>query len=346
MNQLNSINLAIIAGSASSEHDVSLRSAQTIIDALQASHISFTPLYLDKNNNLLLIESNNYENLSPSKSVVLKKHAMNEHFLYDSDGTIINKIDLVFPVLHGQYGEDGAIQGYLEILGIPYIGSSITASAIAMDKELTKIYLKSLGIPTVPHYILHRDASIPSYNTLSENLNSVVLFVKPARCGSSIGVSKVSNQEELTIALQEAFRHDGKLLIEPALNVRELEIAVLEDATSIQASSAGEIVCTQGFYDYTQKYDTSSSAKLYIPTQLNSEILQQIQNYAIKTHKALNCRHLSRVDFFLTGDNQIYVNEINTLPGFTSHSMYPLLWQHAGVSITDLVSRWIHSVLA
>ncbi|NIZ40987.1 D-alanine--D-alanine ligase [Entomospira entomophila] len=345
MNQPQQITLAIIAGSASSEHDISLRSAQSIVSTLKASHMPVVTLYLDKSNHLLLIESNDYRVLAPHTSVTFKKETTNQYSIYDTAGKKLHKIDLVFPVLHGQYGEDGAIQGYLEILGIPYIGSGITASAIAMDKELTKVYLESLGVPTVPHRIAYHDVTPPSYDALVKTMKSSIFFVKPARSGSSIGVSKVSDQSDLTIALQEAFQYDRKILIEPALTVRELEIAILEEKDAIQASLAGEIVCKQGFYDYTQKYDANSFAELYIPTQLDDATLHKIQNYAIKAHQGLHCRHLSRVDFFLTSDQQIYINEINTLPGFTSQSMYPLLWQHAGLSIADLVSKWIKSIL-
>lgn len=342
------LNIATIAGSASSEHNVSLASASNVYSILEELNYSVYPLYLDNHNQFLLIDQsiqNPYENTHLSQKVSLKKEGT-LLYLLDKNHQVITTIDLFFPLMHGQYGEDGTIQGYLNLLGRPYIGSNVAASSVAIDKELTKIILNSAGIPTVPHIILYKEHK----NTLSfldvvSALKQSVLFVKPAKTGSSIGVSKVMDMESWDKSLNLAFNFDEKILIEPALVAREIEIAILEDENEVKASVAGEIVCHEHFYDYQQKYSPSSTAKLIVPAYIKNEILSNIQNLAIQTHKRIGCKSLSRVDFFITENEQIYVNEINTLPGFTSKSMYALLWQASGIGLKALVEKLIHNCL-
>ena len=263
--------------------------------------------------------------------------------------SVIGEVDVVFPVLHGPYGEDGTIQGLLELAGVPYVGAGVLASAAGMDKEFTKKLLSAEGLPVGAHVVLR-----PSRSTLRpeerERLGLPV-FVKPARGGSSIGVSRVSSWDELPAAVAIARRHDPKVIVEAAVNGRELECGVLEmpDGT-VRASTLGEIRVAgvrgreDGFYDFTTKY-LDDAAELDVPAKVDDDIADAVRELAIRAFRAIDCQGLARVDFFLTDDGPV-INEINTMPGFTTISMFPRMWAATGVDYPTLLATMIDTALA
>jgi D-alanine-D-alanine ligase len=264
-------------------------------------------------------------------------------------GEVLASVDVVFPVLHGPYGEDGTIQGLLELAGVPYVGAGVFASAAGMDKEFTKKLLVAEGLPVGAHAVLR-----PSQSTLKpterERLGLPV-FVKPARGGSSIGVSRVASWQELPAAVADARRHDPKVLVEAAVAGRELECGVLEfpDGT-VQASTVGEIrvVGVRGredpFYDFATKY-LDDAAELDVPAKIDDNVSDAVRELAIRAFRAIDCRGLARVDFFLTEDGPV-INEVNTMPGFTTISMYPRMWAASGVDYPTLLATMVDTALA
>ncbi len=261
----------------------------------------------------------------------------------------LGAVDVVFPVLHGPYGEDGTIQGLLELAGLPYVGAGVLASAAGMDKEFTKKLLTAEGLPVGAHVVLR-----PSRSTLGpeerERLGLPV-FVKPARGGSSIGVSRVSRWDELPAAVAAARRHDPKVIIEAAVNGRELECGVLEmPGGTVQASMLGEIRVAgvrgreDGFYDFATKY-LDDAAELDVPAKVDDDIADTVRELAIRAFRAIDCQGLARVDFFLTDDGPV-INEINTMPGFTTISMFPRMWAASGVDYPTLLATMIDTALA
>ncbi len=264
-------------------------------------------------------------------------------------GEVLASVDVVFPVLHGPYGEDGTIQGLLELAGVPYVGAGVLASAAGMDKEFTKKLLAADGLPVGPHVVLR-----PSRPALSrdecERLG-LPAYVKPARGGSSIGVSRVSSWDELPTAVAEARRHDPKVIVEAAVNGRELECGVLEfpDGT-VQASTLGEIRVAgvrgreDAFYDFATKY-LDDAAELDVPAKVDDDVADAVRDLAIRAFHAIDCQGLARVDFFLTEEGPV-INEINTMPGFTTISMYPRMWAASGVDYPTLLGTMVETALA
>ncbi len=264
-------------------------------------------------------------------------------------GEVLASVDVVFPVLHGPYGEDGTIQGLLELAGVPYVGAGVLASAAGMDKEFTKKLLAADGLPVGPHAVLR-----PSRPALSldecERLG-LPAYVKPARGGSSIGVSRVSSWDELPAAVAEARRHDPKVIVEAAVNGRELECGVLEfpDGT-VRASTLGEIRVAgvrgreDAFYDFATKY-LDDAAELDVPAKVDDDVADAVRDLAIRAFHAIDCQGLARVDFFLTEEGPV-INEINTMPGFTTISMYPRMWAASGVDYPTLLATMVETALA
>ncbi|MGE2814216.1 D-alanine--D-alanine ligase family protein [Mycobacterium heidelbergense] len=264
-------------------------------------------------------------------------------------GEVLASVDVVFPVLHGPYGEDGTIQGLLELAGVPYVGAGVLSSSVGMDKEFTKKLLTAEGLPVGPHAVLRpAQAALPLDEC--ERLGLPV-FVKPARGGSSIGVSRVSSWDELPAAVANARRHDPKVIVEAAISGRELECGVLEmpDGT-VEASTLGEIRVAgvrgreDSFYDFATKY-LDDAAELDVPAKVDDEIADAIRELAIRAFKAIDCQGLARVDFFLTDDGPV-INEINTMPGFTTISMYPRMWAASGVDYPTLLATMVETALA
>jgi D-alanine-D-alanine ligase len=258
-------------------------------------------------------------------------------------------VDVVFPVLHGPYGEDGTIQGLLELAGVPYVGAGVFASAAGMDKEFTKKLLAADGLPIGDHVVLRARQETVQPDALRRL--GLPLFVKPARGGSSIGVSKVTEPDELESAIAEARKHDPKVLVEAAVHGRELECGVLEFPDgSIEASTVGEIRVEgvrgreDGFYDFATKY-LEDVAELDVPAKVDDDISDEVRQLAIRAFHAIDCQGLARVDFFLT-ENGPLVNEINTMPGFTTISMYPRMWAASGVDYPTLLATMVETALA
>jgi D-alanine-D-alanine ligase len=254
------------------------------------------------------------------------------------------KPDVILPILHGKNGEDGSVQGLAQLQHIPIVGCDMTASAICMDKLATKEILMTAGIHVAPYEVHRKGAAQPDFNHLSMNLG-VPMFVKPSRAGSSVGVSKVHSEEELVKALEEAHRHDDTVLIERGISGRELEVSALGIPPHHQVSGVGEIKPGDAFYSYDDKYASDSTSQVVIPADLTDAQRERIRTAAAKTFEILGCKGLSRVDFFLADDDTLYVNEINTLPGFTNISMYPKLWRQEGISYSELIERLINLAL-
>lgn len=298
-------------GGRSGEHEVSLRSARAIIDALDRERYEVLEYLIGKDGRW-------------SPRPILPEPGANPG------------IDVVFPVLHGTFGEDGTIQGLFEMAGLAYVGAGVFASAAAMDKVHCKRLLVEAGIPVVPYQVHER----PGGAARVESAFGYPVFVKPANLGSSVGISKAHSREEMEAAFAEAFLFDHKVLVEPAIAGRELECAVLGNGDP-RAATPCEILPSKEFYDYEDKY-LLDKARTVLPADLTAEQTATVQRLAVDAFRAVECTGLARVDFFLEhGSGRFYVNEINTLPGFTSISMYPKMWQHAGIGFVALVDRLI-----
>jgi D-alanine-D-alanine ligase len=252
-------------------------------------------------------------------------------------------LDVVFPILHGPYGEDGTVQGLLKLAGLPFVGAGVLASAVGMDKDVMKRLLRDAGLPICKFRAIKSHEKIPGFNEVTSELGCPV-FIKPANMGSSVGVSKVNDEKEYLTAVLQAFCFDAKILLEEFVPGRELECSVLGNEEPA-ASVVGEIKSTHEFYSYDAKYIDESGAVLEIPAKISEEISSRVRELAIKTFQAVECEGLGRVDFFLKENNEIIVNEINTMPGFTTTSMYPKLWEASGISYSQLIDRLIELAL-
>lgn len=347
------IKVAILFGGRSTEHSISLLSAQNVINALDKD--KFEPLligigkdgrwhYNADSIKLLHKDDPNKIALSPDQEAIIISQNADEHSVISlSDKTEITKIDVIFPVLHGTYGEDGSIQGLAKLANIACVGCNILGSAIGMDKDIMKRILRDSNI-NVAKWCTQR-ASEPrlKYEDVANELGTE-LFIKPANLGSSVGVSFVNNADDFDRALEEALKYDPKVIIEEKLSGREIECAVLGNDQP-QASLPGEVIPKNNFYSFENKYIDENGAALKIPADLNEEQIQTIQEYSLATYKLLECRGMARVDVFLTENNTIIVNEINTIPGFTNISMYPKLWEASGLAQKDLISKLIELAL-
>jgi D-alanine-D-alanine ligase len=247
-------------------------------------------------------------------------------------------VDVIFPILHGPFGEDGTLQGLLKLANIPFVGASVLGSAVGMDKDVMKRLLREAGILIGKFSTIKAD-NIPTYEKVIKNLGQP-FFIKPANMGSSIGVSKVKEKKDYQKAIQEAFNYDGKIILEENIVGREIECAVLGNDDPA-ASIPGEIIPSHDFYSYEAKYLDENGARLEIPAKLSNQLVKKIQLLAIKTFEVLSCEGMSRVDCFLRENGDILVNEINTIPGFTSISMYPKMWEASGISYPDLIDKLI-----
>lgn len=349
------MNLAVIIGGKSPEHAISLRSGYSVVQALDKSKYAITVIGIDKTGKWFLQDSQNFllnpnDNknitLAPSEIIVYLEHDGDETWLYNrSNNQKLTKIDVCFPVLHGAYGEDGIIQGLFKTVNIPFVGVDLLGSAVGMDKDVAKRLWRDAGIPIAAFEVIDLgNKSAVSYEALLEKLGSP-MFVKPANAGSSVGVHKVTNKEEFLAAVEDGFLYDRKLLVEEAIVGIEVECAVLGNENP-KASVIGAIVPTDKFYSYDAKYISSTGAKLMIPAEIPTEVSELVQSNAIKAFKCIGAEGLSRVDFFLKADHTIVINEINTLPGFTSISMYPKLWEASGLPYPALLDELISLALS
>lgn len=336
--------LAVIFGGKSEEHEVSVVSASHVIKNLNKKKYDIYPIYVDKENEWyeVLDEPKIYKIGEVPKDI----KAINNVFKY------LKNMDVAFPVMHGDYGEDGSIQGFLKMLNVPCVGCGILASSVCMDKVYTKALLRNAGINVTPDIYIryekgeffHVDdkfncnkVTIVDIDKFIESKLGYPVYVKPSNSGSSVGISKASNKDELNVSIYEAKKYDEKILIEKAIDAREIECAVLDDAVSV----LGEINSATEFYSYDSKYKNSKS-KTVIPATIDEGVGDNIRNIAKRAFNVVDGKGLARIDFFIDKKtNEIYLNEINTMPGFTEISMYPMLIQNIGITYTELLDKLI-----
>ena len=338
--QTKRLNVVILCGGRSAEHEVSIISARNILRGINRKKYSITLIHIDQHGQGFMLDEEALSHGGSEMIVLTKESActpltIDEKFFIQCKSAKI-AVDVVFPVLHGTYGEDGTMQGLLKMFNAPFVGPDVLGSAVGMDKDVSKRLLRDAGIPIVKFFVFHRkDKHKISFIKIKRSFG-VPFFVKPARLGSSIGISKVTTEKELMRALRESFRFDHKILIEEAIVGKEIEVAVLGNEHP-RASIAGEIIPTHDFYSYDAKYVDENGAYMAIPAHMPHSVMIKIQKMAIQTFETLCCEGMGRVDFFLTDKNEIFVNEINTIPGFTSISMYPKLWELSGITYTKLI---------
>lgn len=344
----------ILFGGNSSEYEVSCLSAAGVAKNIDLKKYNLLMVGIDKNNNWLFtkaslkkIENGEWVRDESNVNVTLSlNHKYPGLLVLDKKGYKSIDVDCIFPILHGHTGEDGSIQGVLQLSGIPYIGCGIQSSVMGFDKALTKEIVKTINVSQAKSYILYKDNSnqakrINDICNFFENIYP--LFVKPAREGSSVGISKVNNFDELSKAIELGFVYDSKLVIEESIIGREIEVAILGNENA-EASSIGEIITDDDFYSYDAKYKSDKS-KTRIISDLSNSKISNIKNIALRIYKVLECKDLARVDFFLKKDGEIVFNEINTMPGFTPISMYPKLWDSCGINYSELISKLIENVI-
>jgi D-alanine-D-alanine ligase len=346
------LRVAVLFGGRSSEHEISCISARSVIDAMDPSGIEVVPIGITREGAwhrldgppALPGEAGRMPEITAASgtSVELAGEAAARE-LVAADGSR-EPIDVVFPVLHGPFGEDGTVQGMLELAGVPYVGSGVLASAIGIDKDVQKRLFREMRLPVGPFHTVHERDRADDLEAVEAAAAAIgyPVFTKPTTLGSSVGVSRVEGPSELAPALDEAFRYAREALIEKAAEgARELECAVLGNDDPV-ASVAGEIV-PEGhpFYDYEAKYLDEHGARLVIPAELEPHVLDEIRRVSIAAFRAIKAAGMARVDFFLLPDGELWLNEVNTIPGFTSISMYPKLWEASGLPYRDLVQRLV-----
>ncbi|MST03962.1 MAG: D-alanine--D-alanine ligase [Candidatus Pacebacteria bacterium] len=330
------LKVSLLFGGKSVEHEVSILSAKNVFEAINKDKYDVSLIGIDKSGYWRFFTDAKILEQKSIKSIA-KNH---NGFLNPDCGKVLVNSDVVFPVLHGTYGEDGSVQGFLKLINKPFVGAGVLGSALGMDKEVQKRLLIQAEITTAK-FLTYQSSELSTinYHAITTNLD-LPFFIKPANSGSSVGASKVKNEPEFMPAIYEAFKYDNKILIEEFIDGREIECSVLGNSEPI-ASIPGEVVSNHEFYSYEAKYLDENGAVLKIPAKLNKITAKKIQELAIKTFKVLECSSMGRVDFFLKRDGQIFINEINTIPGFTSISMYPKLWEATGISYSELIDRLI-----
>ncbi|PJJ04713.1 D-alanine-D-alanine ligase [Streptomyces sp. 2333.5] len=366
--------VAVVFGGRSSEHAISVLTAGAVLRAIDRDKYDVLPIGITTDGRWALT-ADDPERMaiadrrlpsvaelaeSPEGSVVLPVDPTNREVVYTEPGAVpkaLGEVDVVFPVLHGPYGEDGTLQGLLELSGVPYVGSGVLASAVGQDKDYMKRVFTSFGLPVGPYEVIRPrewEQAAPNGEKGTAARKKIVdfaaehgwpLFVKPARAGSSIGITKVDDLGGLDEAIEEARRHDPKILVEALLRGREIECGVLEFADGPRASVPAEIppVSAHDFYDFEAKYIDSADG--IVPAPLSAEETAKVQELAVAAFEAASCEGLVRADFFLQDNGEFVINEINTLPGFTPISMYPRMWQESGVSYPELIDRLLQAAL-
>jgi D-alanine-D-alanine ligase len=347
------IKVGILFGGKSAEHEVSLQSAKNVYEAIDREKYQPVLIGIDKTGRWFLSEGSRFLlNVEDPGRISLNQSGEPVALVPESGGTISSlkgladsgAVDVVFPILHGPFGEDGTVQGLLRLAAIPFVGSGVLGSAVGMDKDVMKRLLRDAGIPVGKFLVLRSHEALPPFAEVTAALG-LPLFVKPANMGSSVGISKIHNEAEYRSGVSEAFLYDTKIILEEYIRGRELECAVLGNE-EVTASVPGEVISSHEFYSYDAKYLDEKGAVLEIPAKIPAPAAEEVRALAIKTFRTLCCSGLSRVDFFLrdagaAGAGEVIVNEINTMPGFTRISMYPKLWEASGIGYTELISRLI-----
>jgi D-alanine-D-alanine ligase len=355
----NKLRIAVVFGGRSGEHEVSLMSARSVLSALDPGKYEITQIGITKEGIWLAgddvldaMQAGKLSDGNQKQVVILPDQAHNRLWEIRSHGSSmelnpLSKMDVIFPVLHGTFGEDGTLQGLLELADLAYVGAGVTGSSVGMDKGIFKDVMRSMGIPTAASVIVLR-------SEVEKNLDGVIhrvetvghypLFVKPANLGSSVGITKCNNQADLGEGLLEAATYDRRILVEQGIDAREIEVSVLGNDEP-QASVPGEVLPSREFYSYESKY-LDGTTELVIPAPLPPETADEIRRMAVTAFKAVDCAGMARVDFFVEkGTGRIYLNEINTIPGFTNISMYPKLWEASGLPYSKLVDRLVDLAL-
>ena len=341
---MSKLKVGLIFGGRSQEHEISIMSARSVYKMAEKNKYDIIPFaisrkgyWLDSGQSLKVLKDETIREVIPTKEGSISLSLQN--FLEE-------ELDLVFPILHGPYGEDGRLQGMLEMLNIPYVGAGVLSSALGMDKAIMKNIFSYHHIPQGKYKIIYKYDLNDNLDKLKKEISEQIswpCFAKPANMGSSIGITKVNNPSELYEALQEAFKYDYKAVIEEFISGREVECSVFGN-TEFKASLPGEIKAAHEFYDYQAKYQDDST-ELIIPAELDEIIIEEIRNLAIAAFKAIDARGFARVDFFISANNKVLVNEINTIPGFTQYSMYAKLWEATGIKYSDLIDLLINLAL-
>ncbi len=339
------IRVAILFGGKSAEHEVSLKSARNVAEAIDKDKYEVVLIGIDKAGHWLppAKSSQLLKEISVPASGTSMALAPGENGLMQStEEPNAGSIDVVFPILHGPFGEDGTVQGLLRLANVPFVGAGVLGSAVGMDKDVMKRLLRDAGVP-IGAFLTATETTPVDFETAKTKLG-LPLFIKPANLGSSVGVSKVETEEGFNTAVAEAFSFDTKILIEAFIKGREIECSVLGNESPI-ASLPGEVVVHSDFYSYESKYLDAEGSSIQIPADLPAELIKKVQETAVCAYKALCCEGMGRVDSFVTEDGQVIVNEINTIPGFTNISMYPKMWEASGVSYSELIDRLINLAL-
>ncbi|MCL2611129.1 MAG: D-alanine--D-alanine ligase [Defluviitaleaceae bacterium] len=343
---MNKLNIAIFFGGASPEHEISKISAINIINKIDPSYYNILPVYITKDNKWLLFEGNlkhldakNLESMCQSVTIDIASGSL---LRLSGEKFKTIKVDLAVPIIHGKQGEDGSIQGLFELASIKYVGCGILASAICMDKSFTKLMAKGVGLKTVPDFVYKKNEIDLDEAAKEARSLGYPVFIKPASSGSSVGTNIAKNKKEVLAAIEEAFAYGDKIIIEKFLKVREVECAIIDDDEELIVSDPGEITTTADFYDYTSKY-LENTSKIIIPSKLTKKVKEEVMEGSKALFKAIDGKGLARVDFFVTEKNEVYFNEMNTMPGFTDVSMYPKLAEYMGISQKELLEKFFKS---
>jgi D-alanine-D-alanine ligase len=355
------IRIGVVFGGRSGEHEVSLASARSVMDAIDEEKYEIVPIGITKEGRWIAsgdpikaLEAGDADAShpaallgDPSRRGLMRLEETGQAI----EATRLAELDVVFPVLHGPYGEDGTVQGLLELAGLPYVGAGVVGSVLGMDKAIFKDVMRAQNLPIVEHLVLKRkswDANPDGVIDQVEEKLGYPVFTKPANLGSSVGISKCRDRTELARGLVEAARYDRKLIVEVAVPAaREIEVSVLGNDDPI-ASVPGEVIPSREFYSYEAKYidDGDHASDLIIPAAVSPEMAERIRDLALRVYRAIDCAGMARVDFLLSGETgELYVNEVNTIPGFTPISMYPKLWEASGISYSELIDRLIDLAL-
>ncbi|OCA89341.1 D-alanine--D-alanine ligase A [Bacillus sp. FJAT-27225] len=335
--------LGLLYGGKSAEHKVSMQTAMAVIKALDLEKFEINPIYITVDGNWVKGE----QLMGPVSSIEELQYKPLEGGTNQFDPSIFKgedgkDLDIIFPLLHGPNGEDGTVQGLLELLNLPYVGNGVLASAAGMDKVVMKNIFAEAGLAQVDYSSFIRSEWEAGKETAYEKVEEKLgypCFVKPANLGSSVGISKCKNRSELEEAFKEAFTFDRKIIVEVGVKAREIEVAVLGNDDP-KVSIAGEIVPKKDFYDYKAKYEDGNTA-LIIPAEISNDTYSRMKEMAVRAYKALDCSGLVRADFFVAENGTVLINEVNTMPGFTPFSMFPLLWKHTGIDYPELIERLV-----
>ena len=344
------LRVAILFGGKSAEHEISVISARNIVEAMDKKKYEIVSIGIDKQGRWFFDEGARLLHKNDQAQVKFQRSNPTAVLPGGTETPMrtlrggLGKVDVVFPVLHGPFGEDGTVQGLLKLANVPFVGAGVLGSAVGMDKDMMKRLLRDAKIPIAKFVVLERSEASKINFTGVKGALGLPFFVKPANLGSSVGISKVGSRKQFGGAIREAFRYDNKILIEESIHGREIECSVLGNENPI-ASLPGEIITRHDFYSYDAKYLDEKGAQLVIPAALPKSIVKVIQALALKTFSTLACEGMARVDFFLRDNREIFVNEINTIPGFTKISMYPKLWEASGISYSKLIDRLIQLAL-